>query len=129
MLDYKVIGLEALLNKLRPETIRKPTSEGIKKVALWTIGKVKISTPVDTGRLRSSIASEVIGQTARIGTNVNYAPFVEYGTKFMEARYVQEGSSARILGTGPFTRVMELLKDKIKDFIDEIGEAISARFG
>lgn len=40
--------------------------------------------PVDTGRLRSSITHEVAvdldGLVARIGTNVEYAPYVEFGT-------------------------------------------------
>lgn len=38
-------------------------------------------TPVDTGRLRASIHSQVDGDSVRIGTNVNYAVFVELGTR------------------------------------------------
>jgi HK97 gp10 family phage protein len=37
-------------------------------------------TPVDTGRLRNSITHEVDGKEVYIGTNVEYAPHVEYGT-------------------------------------------------
>jgi HK97 gp10 family phage protein len=37
-------------------------------------------TPVDTGRLRNSITHEVDGKEVYIGTNVEYAPPVEYGT-------------------------------------------------
>jgi HK97 gp10 family phage protein len=36
--------------------------------------------PVDTGRLRNSITHEVDGKEVYIGTNVEYAPPVEYGT-------------------------------------------------
>ena len=36
--------------------------------------------PVDTGRLRDSITSTVEGDSAVIGTNVEYAPYVEFGT-------------------------------------------------
>ena len=36
--------------------------------------------PVDTGRLRSSIAHTVVEGVAYIGTNTEYAPYVEYGT-------------------------------------------------
>ena len=36
--------------------------------------------PVDTGRLRNSITHDVDGKEVYIGTNVEYAPPVEYGT-------------------------------------------------
>ena len=36
--------------------------------------------PVDTGRLKNSITSAVEGDSAVIGTNVEYAPYVEFGT-------------------------------------------------
>ena len=46
--------------------------------------------PVDTGRLRSSITNEVgqdgEGLVAVIGTNVEYAPYVELGTSKMAAQ-------------------------------------------
>ena len=42
--------------------------------------------PVDTGRLRNSITHDVEGQTAIIGTNVEYAAYVELGTSRMGAR-------------------------------------------
>lgn len=35
---------------------------------------------VDTGNLRNSIAFEVEDDTVAIGTNVHYAPYIEYGT-------------------------------------------------
>ena len=43
----------------------------------------KIKCPVDTGRLRTSITSEFNRNqlSAIIGTNVKYAPHVEFGTK------------------------------------------------
>lgn len=44
--------------------------------------------PVKTGRLRNSIAVEMIGSgmEAHVGTNVHYAPMVEFGTRRMAAR-------------------------------------------
>lgn len=41
-------------------------------------GYAKANCPVDTGRLRNSIAYAVEGSTVYIGTNVEYAPPVEY---------------------------------------------------
>lgn len=37
-------------------------------------------TPVDTGRLRNSITHNVDGNEVYVGSNVEYAPHVEYGT-------------------------------------------------
>jgi phage gpG-like protein len=129
VIDVKILGIEQLLKKLRKETIKEPVDDGIKKATLWTERTVKVSTPVLWNRLRPSITSQIIGQTGRVGTNVQYAQFVEYGTRKMEPRHVIEGSAVRILGKGMFTYTMELLKDKIKEFTTDIGKAIMAKFG
>lgn len=44
--------------------------------------------PVDTGRLRNSITSTVDSgeKAAYIGTNVEYAPYVEFGTSRQKAQ-------------------------------------------
>lgn len=48
----------------------------------YVAGEAKKHTPVDTGRLRASILPRVMGKdTVAVGTNVRYAPFVEFGHK------------------------------------------------
>ena len=42
---------------------------------------------VDTGRLRNSISYAVDGEAAYIGTNVEYAPYLELGTKKITAHH------------------------------------------
>ena len=44
--------------------------------------------PVDIGRLRSSIEVDIKPDklNAEVGTNVEYAPFVEFGTRHMRAQ-------------------------------------------
>lgn len=42
---------------------------------------------VDTGRLRNSISHSVDGEAAYIGTNVEYAPYLELGTKKITAHH------------------------------------------
>lgn len=41
---------------------------------------------VDTGRLRNSVSHAVKGDSAYIGTNVEYAPYIEFGTYRMAER-------------------------------------------
>lgn len=43
----------------------------------------KAGCPVLTGHLRESISHEVVGATVRVGSNVNYAGYVEEGTRHM----------------------------------------------
>lgn len=52
-------------------------------------GHAKEKCPSDTGNLRNSIAHEMRGdETVAIGTNVFYAPFVEFGHSQEPGRYV-----------------------------------------
>lgn len=55
--------------------------------ALMVESEAKKLCPVDTGRLRASITTEKIGKAAyAVGTNVEYAPYVEFGTRKMRAQ-------------------------------------------
>lgn len=74
--EYKSYKLERL------EDMTKKLASGLAKAVLIVERQAKENaTPfVDTGRLRASITSEVSGMEGRVGTNVEYAGFVEYGT-------------------------------------------------
>lgn len=50
-------------------------------------GHAKHGCPVDTGRLRNSITNVNDGNTLYVGTNVDYAPYVEFGT----GKYASDG--------------------------------------
>jgi HK97 gp10 family phage protein len=60
------------------------------KKAVMVQSRAKRACPVDTGRLRSSIARDLGGDSegivARVGTNVEYAPHVEFGTSRQQAQ-------------------------------------------
>lgn len=60
---------------------------GLTKIGLAAEGYAKLECPVDTGRLRNSITNEVAPseKAVYIGTNVEYAPFVELGTSHQMA--------------------------------------------
>ena len=78
--DYKSYKSERF-----EETIKK-LAGGLAKAVLVVERQAKEDCPVDTGRLRASITSEVSGLEGKVGTNVEYAGFVEYGTSKMPAK-------------------------------------------
>lgn len=66
-----------------------PVAKELLRRAIQVEGAAKQRCPVDTGRLRSSISHQLAsdgGLVARIGTDVEYAPYVELGTRFMSAQ-------------------------------------------
>jgi len=128
MIGIELRGVEKLVKALSKETIRQPLEAGIKKATLLLDKLVRQSTPVDTGRLRSSIHSEVQPLYGKVGTIVQYAPFVEYGTRKMEARHVVPGSQVRVLGEGMFSYGLRLLKEQLPDLLREIGAEIKGKF-
>lgn len=52
----------------------------LNKACLLVEASAKEKVPVDTGALRRSITSEVNGKEGIVGTNLSYAPYVEFGT-------------------------------------------------
>ena len=52
----------------------------LQKAGLLVEATAKLNCPVETGTLRRSITHEVNDDTVYIGTNLEYAPYVEYGT-------------------------------------------------
>lgn len=76
-----IINLESLKSKLEKlanpeEVINKALEQGCQLVE----NSAKDNCPVDTGQLRASITHEVSNLQGVVGTNVEYAPFVEFGT-------------------------------------------------
>lgn len=65
------------------EAIDQALATALKEVGLVAEGYAKRACPVDTGRLRNSTTHIVdeVGKCAVIGTNVEYAPYVELGTR------------------------------------------------
>lgn len=77
-----LVGDAALQRKLQnPRFVRSPVRTWLTRSALLLEGRTKQLTPVDTGRLRSSITHKVEPFRAWVGTNVTYAPHVEFGTR------------------------------------------------
>lgn len=72
-----------MANKLTAEFVERVAKEELAKVAFRIQADARRNVPVDTGRLRESIrvVFEDNGFKARIGSNVEYAADVEFGTR------------------------------------------------
>lgn len=72
----------------------------LEAIGLQAEGYAQLNVPVDTGRLRNSIMHRVEGETAYIGTNVEYAPYVEFNDnahhKVGKAHYLRDALTDHI---------------------------------
>ncbi len=68
--------------------MEKATERGLEAIGLTAEGHAKRITPVDTGRLRNSISHATDGEAAYIGTNVEYAPYVELGSRDRDGKHM-----------------------------------------
>lgn len=66
--------------------IRSAVSKALEQTGMLAEGYAKKACPVDTGRLRNSITHVVQGDSVYVGTNVEYAPHVELGTRHQDAQ-------------------------------------------
>jgi len=86
------------------ESPEGPLGKEIVRICIRVDRRAKRMAPVDTGRLRASITHELgrdeQGLVGRVGTNVIYAPFQEYGTSRMPAHpYLRPALAAEVGGT------------------------------
>ena len=62
------------------QAVKTAVATALEAVGLQAEGYAKQYCPVDTGNLRNSISHDSDEEYAYIGTNVEYAPYVEMGT-------------------------------------------------
>lgn len=67
---------------------RSACHRGLIAIGMAAERHAKDITPVDTGRLRNSISHAATEDAAYIGTNVEYAPYVELGTSRNKAHHM-----------------------------------------
>lgn len=72
----KINSLEVKLKNLKKINIQVP----LERACLLVENKAKENCPSKTGYLRRSITHEINNNEGIIGTNVEYAPYVEFGT-------------------------------------------------
>ncbi len=103
-IQIKVTGLEELEKQFSkaPHLVEKYAQEALKKSLAMFETDAKRLTPVDTGYLQGSIGSAMTGYryvrglTAGIGTNVQYAIYVERDTRAHhnvgQAHFMEQGA-------------------------------------
>ena len=87
-IDVNITSNKDLIENTSNEAIER----ALEAIGLQCEGYAKMLCPVDTGRLRNSITHSVDAseQKVYVGTNVEYAAYVEMGTSRMRAQpYLQ----------------------------------------
>lgn len=97
--DIKIIGLQKLQKKLKKNVDMTEVKRQVRKhggqLQEKTMRNAPVGTPESTGipgyvggTLKRSIAIEIKdrGMTAEVEPTADYAPYVELGTRFMEAQ-------------------------------------------
>lgn len=87
-MGLKVVGLDKLQAQLIKNTQMNEVRQIVRSSGANLQEKVMRKAPYKTGTLMRSIGLEIKdgGLTAEVKPSVNYAPYLEYGTRFMEAR-------------------------------------------
>ena len=85
--------------------LEKAKKRGLGAIGLVAEGHAKKETPVDTGRLRNSISHATDDEAAYIGTNVEYAPYVELGARGRPGVHMLKRSATE--HTDEYKRIME----------------------
>lgn len=150
VVGIKIEGLAELEGRFRdaPGVVESEIKRAMNRSVQRVLADVKRETPVDTGRLRSSITGRTEGSGAEIrgivGTNVKYAAYVEFGTrphwppiKALEVWARRHGTTAYQVALGIArhgTRAREMFRkglesnvEWIKGEFEEVGERIARR--
>lgn len=79
-MSVQIEGSAELIAKLQKIAEGEKVKENLEEACLVVERAAKEKCPVSTGELRSSIGSNVEGFTGEVGTPLQYAVYVEYGT-------------------------------------------------
>ena len=116
-ISINVKGTEELSQKIGKldSKLKRGVSDRLREVGTLIEEKARSLAPVRTGRLRSSIFSQVEGWKLKVGAKAPYARYVEFGTRWIKPRYfmlqaVQENTS----------KIKSLLNEAIASAVSEV---------
>ena len=85
--------------------LERAKKRGLEAIGLTAEGYAKKDTPVDTGRRRNSINHATDDEAEYIGTNVEYAPYVELGARGRKGVHMLQRAASE--HTDEYKRIME----------------------
>lgn len=85
--------------------LERAKKRGLEAIGLTAEGHAKKETPVDTGRLRNSISHTTDDEAEYIGTNVEYAPYVELGARGRKGAHMLQRAASE--HTDEYKKLME----------------------
>lgn len=85
---FSLKGLDELEKALKEKATMQDVKDVVKMNGAEMQAKAMRNAPVDTGALKRYIMISIFdgGFTSRVNSLMNYAPYVEYGTRFMNAK-------------------------------------------
>ena len=131
-LHISVVGLERLIGKLGDfDTLFAPVAKNLlNRSALAVQGEAMKTTPVVTGHLRRSLTVHIdeapFPTFAKVGSNLVYAPFIEFGERSdprSSATIKRKAGPARMLRGGAQTA-----RSLIEAAIERAKEELQARW-
>lgn len=112
--EIKILNLPTVLKAIAkaPDIMNKSLTDGLRKAALLVERYSKQVTPVDTGRLRASIFTDIQPLIATIQPKTDYAIYVHEGTRYITGRpFMKQG--------------VEMAKDEIERVVnDEVSQGL-----
>lgn len=87
-MGIKLTGVRELQKKLKQNAVLDDVKQVVKHNGSELQTKAQRNAPVDTGNLKRSTGLGIRdkGMTAEVEPTAEYAPYVEYGTRFMNAQ-------------------------------------------
>lgn len=82
----KLDGLDKLLEIFRKIDVKYPSAEVMSLFGDAVVEEAQAIAPVRTGFLRSRIQKKIMWGSLWIGTDCPYAPWLEFGTRYMAPR-------------------------------------------
>ena len=122
--SVEVKGLKELqrnMERIVKDLAGNPMMKAIAKAVLLVQRSAKKNAPVDTSRLRASITPDIVTRDTVIrgvvGSNVSYAPFQEFGTRFMKGkRYLQRALNENA------SRIAQLINNAVAGVVKRGGD-------
>lgn len=124
-LDIKIIDNTRLVEEALPEQIYRALRIAAETAEGYAKKEITEKKAVDTGRLRASISHKVDKENkcAYIGTNVEYAPYVEFGTG--QRAEPGMGGNQSIKGMAPRPYLRPAIANHVEEYRSIMTEELS----